>query len=51
MLTHARALEMYITCCKMLRVKYYQRDTEAYASFDAAIRECIKWLDDMEKVK
>lgn len=47
MLTHARVLEMNITCCKILQAKLH--DPEALARLEDAITLCTKWLDAMEK--
>lgn len=47
MLTHARVLEMNITCCKILQAKLH--DPEALERLEDAIALCTKWLDAMEK--
>ena len=49
MLTHARSLEMSITCCKMLQAKLCE--AEAFAGLETRIALCTKLLDAMEKVR
>ena len=48
MLTHARVLEMNITCCKMLQAKLL--DAEALTALETMITVCTKMLEAMEKV-
>ncbi|KAM0799903.1 hypothetical protein BDR22DRAFT_271142 [Usnea florida] len=47
MLTQARALEMNITCCKMLQAKLLE--PEALEALEARIALCIEWLEAIEK--
>lgn len=49
MLTHARILEMSITCCKMLQAKLFE--AEAFAGLETRIALCTKMLEAMEKVR
>ena len=49
MLTQARALEMNITCCKMLQAKLLE--PEALEALEARIALCIEWLEAIEKVR
>lgn len=49
MLTQARALEMNITCCKMLQAK--PLEPEALEALEARIALCIGWLEAIEKVR
>lgn len=49
MLTHARVLEMNITCCKMLQAKLFQ--VEALVQLETRITLCTKMLEAMEKVR
>ncbi len=48
MLTHARILEMNITCCRMLQAKPLSPD--ALTALETRIALCTKLLDAMEKV-
>lgn len=47
-LTHARVLEMNITCCKMLQAKLLDR--EVFARLETRITLCRKMLEAMERV-
>ena len=49
MLTQARALEMNITCCKMLQAK--SLEPEALEALEARIAMCIAWLEAIEEVR
>ena len=49
MLTQARALEMNITCCKMLQAK--PLEPGALEALEARIALCIGWLEAIEKVR
>ena len=49
MLTHARVLEINITCCKMLQAKLLE--AEALVGLERRIALCMKWLEAMEKAR
>ena len=49
MLTQVRALEMNITCCKMLQAK--PLEPEALEALEARIALCIEWLEAIENVR
>ena len=49
MLTQVRALEMNITCCKMLQAK--PLEPEALEALEVRIALCIEWLEAIEKVR
>ena len=49
MLTQARALEMNITCCKMLQAM--PLELEELEALEARIASCIEWLEAIEKVR